>query len=429
MLEIGINILGATIETGLLAYIYHSFFAEYSRVSERKRIVSYSFIGVLLFTVSCLTLTTPQRMSLTLGIVLMPVCLYRKNLIVKIFIGILFWAIQLSCEFLTWTLLSLLTQNLQEPLDSHAIDNYIQGIFLSKSIAIFIVYFISAFKKNNKYYGHKKLLCAFVIVPFITTVSLNQLAYATALLQTESAHNMFLIVALFMVIANILLVYLFSKQMETEQIKRDLEMASLKAALQEQYYQQLIERDLKVSRINHDMKNHLTFMKYHLDNNNIELVKDYLTNLTESLAGTKVNYSGNQVIDAVLNMKVTEAAEAGVKLEVEISHKLEQLKIDDMDLVIILVNCLDNAIEAAKALKEMEPEIKLFISRNETGLAILVENPLEYEVDINNLKTTKNDDGHGYGIKNIRNIVEKYDGIYKLETSKNTFKAKIFIKT
>lgn len=429
MLEIGINIVGVIIEAGLLAYIYRSFFGDYCRFTIKQSMVFFIFLGTLLFIVSCIKFTTPQRMACTLCIALMPVFLYKKNLVAKIFIGILFWAIQLSCEFLAWTILSLLTQNIHEPLDGHAIDNYIQGIFLSKSIAIFIVYFISAFQKNNKYYGHKKLLCAFIIMPIITTISLNQLAYATAFLQTELAHNMFLIVALFMVVANVVLVYLFSKQMDTEQIKRELELAALKASLQEQYYQQLIKRDLKVSQMNHDMKNHLAFMKYHLDNSNVEIVKEYLTDLTASLTGTKVSYSGNVVIDAILNMKSAEAQEQGVRLSIDVSHRLEQLEIDDMDLVIILANCMDNAIEATKLLKETEPEVKLSMSCNEAGLAIMIENPLEHEVDITNLKSTKTDDGHGYGIKNVQNIVAKYDGIFRLEAGNNAFKVKIFINT
>mgnify|MGYP002508815521 CR=1 FL=1 len=48
-----------------------------------------------------------------------------------------------------------------------------------------------------------------------------------------------------------------------------------------------------------------------------------------------------------------------------------------MDLVIVLANCLDNAIEAVEKLEQAEQrKIRVVMLNDEGGISILVENPV-----------------------------------------------------
>lgn len=275
MMAVAIDILCTIVEIGLLFYIFKVYFGE-EKCGKWLTFILYFVLGCVMFFVSHMELALAPKMVCTFLIMLCPMFLYDNNWLAKVLVGTTLWAVQLSCEFFTWGFLSLITQNLHEPLVGHEIDNYIQGVFLSKSIAILVVYWIAAFKKQNKYYGHKKLLCAFMLLPMITTISLNQLAYATAFIQTKITHERFLLVALFMIGANALLFYLFDKQMDAERLRREYELLTLREKLQEDYYASLIQRDIEVSKINHDMKNHISFLRYQLEHNDIEIAKNYL---------------------------------------------------------------------------------------------------------------------------------------------------------
>lgn len=65
---------------------------------------------------------------------------------------------------------------------------------------------------------------------------------------------------------------------------------------------------------------------------------------------------------------------------------------------------------------------------DEGGISILVENPVVGKVDINELRTTKADkENHGLGLKNIKSIVQKYEGNFQIEIENQIFRVKIYL--
>lgn len=426
MIKVLVDIVCTTIEIGLLAYIYHVFFGKV-RVHNSLAIGFYVLLGCTLFLISYLELNLVPKMAFTLLLAIFPAVIYYNNILAKLFVGAVFWATQLSCEFMSWAFLSLITSNLHEPIVVHEIDNYIQGVFLSKAIAVLIIFLIASLKKQNKYYGQKKLLCAFFVLPIITTVSLNQLAYATAVLQTTRTHEKFLLVAAFMILANAILFYLFDRQMDAEKIRREYELITQRSELEKEYYSGLIRRDMEVSKINHDMKNHISFLQYQLESHNEELALKYLNELSQHMVYTKVRNTGNITIDAIINIKRDEAITDNIVLDVEVPAPIDVQSINEMELVIILANCLDNAIEAVKNVERALKAVKLFLQADENGLIISVTNPVQESVDVENLQSTKMGYGHGLGLKNIKNIIEKYEGNIQLKSEEKQFQIKIYI--
>jgi sensor histidine kinase regulating citrate/malate metabolism len=70
-------------------------------------------------------------------------------------------------------------------------------------------------------------------------------------------------------------------------------------------------------------------------------------------------------------------------------------------------------VEACEKLIYKEKEIVLKIEENEKGVSFLIQNPteMEFEEGVIKWKTTKEDkENHGYGLRNIKHIVEKYSG-------------------
>ena len=79
----------------------------------------------------------------------------------------------------------------------------------------------------------------------------------------------------------------------------------------------------------------------------------------------------------------------------------------------LLGNMLDNAIEAAQECKTEKRSIELNISSLSNRLIVIVRNSINHTIlsENPNLVTSKHDKSeHGYGIKTIKSITEKYDG-------------------
>ncbi len=232
-----------------------------------------------------------------------------------------------------------------------------------------------------------------------------------------------------MIVANIAIFYLFNKHMQTEQLKWEYEMLTLQNELQEDYYAALIRRDAEIRKLDHDMKNHFAYLQYHADKEEWDTVKNYLAQMTETVNNNKIHYTNQMAINAILNIKNEQAKEKGTKLNIMASKELTLERITDMDLVILLANCLDNAIEAVEKISDSESRKINFVMTNDSaGISILVENPIDKVIDITDLQTTKPEKNkHGLGIKNIKSIVKKYDGIHQMTVEDKTFKVKLFL--
>lgn len=129
------------------------------------------------------------------------------------------------------------------------------------------------------------------------------------------------------------------------------------------------------------------------------------------------------IVNAILNTKYQEAISKHIVFVFKVND-LSRIGIDDEDLVVVLANLLNNAIEACE--KCEEKKIIKFKFMVEDELIILsVKNtynqPLVYDNDeIRNSKTVE-PEAHGVGIKNIIRIVEKYEGEYVIQHNEMEF--------
>ena len=96
--------------------------------------------------------------------------------------------------------------------------------------------------------------------------------------------------------------------------------------------------------------------------------------------------------------------------------------IADIDLYILISNLIDNSVEAAKKIKEAL--ISILIYSNERYIYIEIGNSTDNNVMKNNpkMKTTKDNKLlHGYGIENIRDIINKYHGEIEYKNQTDTY--------
>ena len=98
------------------------------------------------------------------------------------------------------------------------------------------------------------------------------------------------------------------------------------------------------------------------------------------------------------------------------------------DLSVLFGNALDNAIESVEKISDADKRlIHLTISREKSFLRIRVENCYEGEINfVGGLPSTAKDARyHGYGMKSIRSIVEKYNGSMTVKAQDGWFELRI----
>ncbi|MBQ9279349.1 MAG: GHKL domain-containing protein [Lachnospiraceae bacterium] len=181
---------------------------------------------------------------------------------------------------------------------------------------------------------------------------------------------------------------------------------------QKEHYEGLIASNREIRKIRHDLKNHTYCLQELYKSKKYDELGNYIKDMAKLVeqADTSV-HAGDEIVDAICSEKKNKAAKKGITLTVD--GKLSGVKLSALDTCTILANILDNAIEAVENLNEDKKHIELTFKRNENYMIITEANPTAHEPDIrdNNIITTKKDkSNHGFGLINIKDTVEKYEG-------------------
>lgn len=179
----------------------------------------------------------------------------------------------------------------------------------------------------------------------------------------------------------------------------------------------------------HDMKNQLFIIKEMLDKNLCVEASAQLEKYAEKIENKKYYCnSENMVVDSIVNFKLKNADVNEIAVETEISVP-SKINIEVSDLVTILANLLDNSLTALETVPDNK-KLYLKVVYDRGRVIIAVQNtystPIKY---INGeIVSTKDDaENHGYGLKNIRKTIEKYDGYMDINHAQNTFSINIII--
>lgn len=137
--------------------------------------------------------------------------------------------------------------------------------------------------------------------------------------------------------------------------------------------------------------------------------------------------TGNDCFDAIANTKIALCEKYGVTCRVRVmENALDFLMYDE--IAILFGNLFDNAIEATK--NSSKKIIRLDVCVQDVYLSVFMKNTIDSSVLKGNkdLLTTKdNKEYHGFGIKNIKGIVDKHKGIIQFDEENGYFICDILI--
>lgn len=227
-------------------------------------------------------------------------------------------------------------------------------------------------------------------------------------------------IALFII--NIFVFYLYDKQMHSFRIRQEKYSLELQNQYQMSQLELMNETVEKSRSLRHDFLKHISMISYLNERGSKEELKDYLLEIQGNVKEQhKYIETGNFIFDSILNYKIQEAAERGIRINIQVKVPAE-LKVSIYDMNVILTNLLDNSIEAVKKIENKRIEGEITYSKNR--LQIHIKNPCK-SVSINEegkyLTLKVNKEVHGYGLKNVRAIVDKYDGVMEIENKHNIF--------
>lgn len=182
----------------------------------------------------------------------------------------------------------------------------------------------------------------------------------------------------------------------------------------------------------HDYHNHIQTMKAHLAMGRLEELDQYLSELDQDLLTVDtVIKTGNVMIDAVLNSKISLARQRGIAVDAKaIVPKELDTSISEVDLSLIIGNLMDNAMEACMRVDEPGQRfIRVYIDILKGQLYIYVMNATAGELKrVGRVyETLKNSRHHGFGLMRIDKVVDRYHGYLERENEEGVFATEVLL--
>ena len=350
--------------------------------------------------------------------ILFCVTLLRGNIFQKIFVSAFTMGLVAITATLTTLLVAKLSGNQVAFLLSHFSGIRVTSICLTKLLFFVITRIILRIKESGKLKGMDVI--ALVIVPMLSDLAITLMMYAA--IQEPSIQTIVLYAVGIVLILNIVVYFLFIRLGKAGKIKTEMALLALQNECLQENAKDIENMYDTVRALRHDLKNHLLCILSMAEERDLTGIEQYTGQLLQqqNTVNKLIMFSGNKVLDAIINSKSAAAERAGVRLSAIITTPLSGISPED--ITIILGNALDNAIRAAKGSERKVVDIH--IQPQGAYSSIVIANDIAHPVLSDNpaLRTTKNIRyRHGFGIQNMRQAVERNQGLIRFYEQNDRF--------
>ena len=221
-----------------------------------------------------------------------------------------------------------------------------------------------------------------------------------------------------------IIMMLMGSKAQNESLKKENGTVKQMSSALEEYYLMLLKKEEETKAFRHDIKGHLYCMNALFAEGKYDECKEYLADLSKGIEKIKSSAdTGNDLMNAIIN-DLSGKYPAEVKIK---GHMPSKLSVPSYDLCTIFFNVLKNAFEGAE--KAGNKNIDVLIKTLGTNLIVEVTNR-SFEVPKHNGKcylSCKKENGHGYGIANVRECLDKIGGEFRIRFENGLADAEIFI--
>ncbi|MDO4648774.1 MAG: GHKL domain-containing protein [Eubacteriales bacterium] len=182
----------------------------------------------------------------------------------------------------------------------------------------------------------------------------------------------------------------------------------------EQLYDQIREKAWQNRKYRHDLERHIRTLEALLEEKRDDPdMNDYQENLKDTYRKMKnQKFCQDEIVNTVLKVKEEQCNKKNFPFQIQVMD-CEYGEIKEIDLIAMLENLLDNAMEAQERLNE-DPWIGLKMEKNEREVTITVENRILPGETVS-FQTKKADHrNHGVGMRILDEIVSNYHGTKKV---------------
>lgn len=432
IIEVGVNLFQSVM---FVSFLYLFFDKHENKV---VRLVSFLSTVLIFFVIVNFFTFNPEYVVFNESIIFIglmeiyTLIFLKGNLLVKLIMPVVNFVINVVISFSFLYLVGFITGESVEQLILEASYYRYLCVALANITNLFALFVLLKISKNKISIVRWTDTISFVVIPAIAMV----IIYCTffILVKTKSQADILIylvLICLSMIVVAVVVWIMISRISRDNEIKTKLLLSEQRERLYEENVIQTNEQIEKIAKIKHDMKNNLMCIDKMISDEKLNEAKNLCNNLQNHLSGiyTPLN-TENLLLNAIVNVELEKASTNDIDFVIDIKDELMNLA-NSHDIVSIIGNLCDNAIEYLITVPDKERQMKLEIlthnnyyiitCKNKVINSILLENP--------NLLSNKGDSCfHGKGTQILKNIAYKYDGSIKNYEENDYFCSSIIIK-
>lgn len=414
-----IYVLDMALSYGITGYIMFRFMSE---VYDRKYGENFKyFISFLVFVVAAIGLNILGIPIFKIIFLLISLCLISYSLFIfdkkwMLIYDFVFALYIIFSDVISVVIVSLIMDTTIEGVEESFNFLFLSGICNQIILLCGFYIFVSIFKKNEL---NTLKIVQNIFLMLLAVFEISVLYYFYITIQQNSSGIALAYICFGFIGLDIYLVYLFEAISKRYQLEREMDLKEQQVIMQNTYYKSIEAQYDYSRRLIHDMKNHMQTVEELYANDNGDMAQSYARTIYRKMdeLGSRFKCS-NRFLTIIINNKLIKCDEN----DINVTLKIEDVGIEFMDffdVTTIFSNLLDNAIDACLELSVDERHIEIKLFKFNDFITIVVCNSYNGKIDYKNneLKSTKEGEHMGVGLKNVKAAIEKYNGSiqYKAE--------------
>lgn len=423
------SVIIMTIEMITCRMLYESFVVRRKNITDRVYNMSMILLISMMLVVSG-ALRSYMPIKLLAGVMVIVIYMYimeQISIIKSVSIALLYYSMAIVLDYLVM----LVMINIFGSIDnvgnvSEAAGNAI--VILSRAVFLLITILLRQYslrKKVNRVDVSNRDCGKLLFFPVFTVAIVTALGGTLMVVDDTRIAYIYYVIAVAVVIMDIIMFYLVKDIIVNSYKLRENEVLKQQAADQIELYRTVSENFDRQRRKTHEYKNQMLCIDTLAENGEYDKLKSYVKSITGNLnRELDMIDTNNKIVNAVLNAKYQEAVDNNILMVFKIND-LSGISISDEDIVQVLSNLLDNAIEAAKQCDINHRLIKLKFTCEDAHTILSVSNTYKHEPEItqDGYMTTKKKDKeeHGFGLRNVMTVLDKYNARHVIRCERGEF--------
>lgn len=301
------------------------------------------------------------------------------------------------------------------------------------AIMILLSFLLRGYQEKCTNFIHNISFMGYVIIMAVTLIDFVLILFAPNFYHNNvnKTGRLFIIIAalLLIVITVVMLVLYFSLRHSFQKLRQMDAINQRSLELEKEQYLSLQQKNNDLRKFRHDFHNHIISLQELVRKEQYTELADYINSLSTEQIQTYAVSVGNTIADAIINHTISKLSPS---VQFHYGGQFSQnYFLTDMDLCILFSNLLDNAREAVELCDTPNKEINLDITANKNTFILTVENSSRPYLpeELHNLQTNKADKkNHGFGLANIRDVINKYHGAIDFKYAEGFFSVYISIR-